>query len=184
MHAPRTFSIAALHTLPSFTYTYHRPPQRTSLLQGRLLAINARALWYVTDLRPKTPILFEGKPVLESGYLAVWDIRKHAWFDVGKIFTPGGVHTGYYADVLEPVSWDGAALDSLAPLTDLFLDLWLSPSGRFAVLDEDEFAEAVAQGHLTAEQIAGARATCDKLVKRARLGTLVSPELAAFQLRP
>lgn len=46
---------------------------------------------------------------------------------------------------------------TLEPIVDLFLDLWIAPVGRFEVLDEDEFEEAVARGILTEQQTDRAR---------------------------
>lgn len=47
---------------------------------------------------------------------------------------------GYYSDIGEPVTRLG---EDLFQMTDLFLDVWLSPDGRLLELDWDEFEEAV-----------------------------------------
>lgn len=51
---------------------------------------------------------------------------------------------GYYSDIGEPVVQLG---EDRFQMTDLFLDVWLSPDGRLLELDWDEFEEAV-QGHV------------------------------------
>lgn len=47
---------------------------------------------------------------------------------------------GYYSDIGEPVI---QLTEGLFQMTDLFLDVWLSPDGRLLELDWDEFEEAI-----------------------------------------
>jgi predicted RNA-binding protein associated with RNAse of E/G family len=75
----------------------------------------------------------------------IGSIRKHYFyhehFDVLAFLDTEGQLAGYYSDItthLQKVA-DGYAI------TDLFLDIWLTPEGRLHELDVDEFAEAIAK---------------------------------------
>jgi predicted RNA-binding protein associated with RNAse of E/G family len=72
--------------------------------------------------------------------------------------------------VLEPVRWTGTDPKTLEPLVDLFLDLWIGPDGGYAVLDEDEFAEAIEAGRLTEQQIIHARQVIEELTDATERG--------------
>ena len=66
--------------------------------------------------------------------------------------------------------WRDGDPDTLEPLVDLFLDLWITPEGDVTVLDEDEFEEARRQGYLSSDQVRHARAVLDELVLQTRSG--------------
>ena len=61
--------------------------------------------------------------------------------------------TGYYCDILKPVTRNVDANGKLNrfEITDLFLDLWINPDGTYEIQDEDEFEEAVQNGAIDAE---------------------------------
>jgi predicted RNA-binding protein associated with RNAse of E/G family len=67
---------------------------------------------------------------------------------------------GYYSDLTTLM----VKRDDGYHLTDLFLDIWLTPEGTLRELDWDEFEEAVEHGVLTDEQQALARGTMARLV--------------------
>lgn len=176
------FLLAKRDTLPVFDLVYLRPPDRVSHIPAWILRFDQQAVRLVTELAPKEPIRYGGEVVLDRGGWAVWFISNGASYDLGKIYAAGGRHTGYYVDVLKPVRWQG---DDSATIeaTDLFLDLWVAPDGRWQVLDEPEFLEAEEKGWITPEQAAQARRTLSDLVERAKAGTLVPPEARSFALR-
>lgn len=103
------------------TYAVIPPAHRLSLSQQ---------LW-VDGLLPKTQL--------------IGSIRKHYFyrehFDVLVFLDTEGQLAGYYSDIATPLQKvaDGYAL------TDLFLDIWLTPEGQLHELDVDEFAEALAK---------------------------------------
>jgi predicted RNA-binding protein associated with RNAse of E/G family len=107
---------------------------------------------------------------MAAGYEAVWFLFKDEPFDVGRFYRPDGRWTGYYVDMLEPVRWQHSAPETLEPIVDLFLDLWIAPDGGFTVLDDDEFEEALAGGHITEAQAQLARETLARLVKSTQRG--------------
>ena len=134
-------------------------------------------------LGPSQPLESFGEVVMDAGYRAVWFLFKDQPFDVGRIYRPDGTWTGYYADVLEPVRWQGSDPTTLAPIIDLFLDLWIAPDGRFEVLDEDEFEEAIARGNITAHQIDHARSVLKQLIEATGQGDFPPEVVKEFRLR-
>ncbi len=110
---------------------------------------------------------YSGEIVLDVGYKGIWFLFKDRPFDVGRVYRPDGTWTGYYVDVLEPVQWEASDPNTLKPITDLFLDLWIAPDGKCMVLDEDEFEEATSLGYLTNRQVHHARSVLGKLIAAA-----------------
>jgi predicted RNA-binding protein associated with RNAse of E/G family len=162
---------------------YRRPPNRVSHIPTRVLRIDRTAVRWLNELTPRDPLRFGGEVVMDRGYWAVWFIGNGASYDLGKVYSPEGRHTGYYVDVLEPVRWQGADPATIEPLTDLFLDLWLSPDGRWQILDEPEFQEAEERGWITPQQAAHGRRTLEQLVELAQANRLVTAEIREFALR-
>ncbi len=101
---------------------------------------------------------------MAGGYWMVWFLYKNMPWDIARFYRPDGLWTGYYVDVLEPVRWRNDDPATLETLVDLFLDVWITPRGKVIVLDEDEFEEAVAAGHLTLDQERHARGVLRNLL--------------------
>ena len=179
----QAFVLAERDGLPEFTLVYRRPPDRVSLIPTRVLSIDPKTVRWLNELAPKEPLRFEGEIVMDGGYWAVWFIGNNTSYDLGKVYSAAGRHTGYYVDVLAPVGWHGADPVTIEPLTDLFLDLWVAPDGRWQVLDEPEFEEAEERGWITPQQAEHARRTLQQLVELAQAGTLITPEIREFELR-
>lgn len=58
------------------------------------------------------------------------------WYNIFAIYDrDDGHHKGWYCNIGMPASID----DGVVSYVDLALDLWVSPSGRQTVLDEEEF---------------------------------------------
>jgi hypothetical protein len=81
------------------------------------------------------------------------------WFSVMQLVGIDGEHLGYYVDVDTPMRMIGGEYY----LTDLFLDLWIAPDGRFIELDQDEFEQGFRKGLLTHYQYKKARQVFEKL---------------------
>lgn len=122
-------------------------------------------------ITPSRPYIHFGEEVMAAGYDAVWFLFNGKPWDIGRFYRPDGSWTGYYIDVLEPVHWDGADPGTLEPLVDLFLDLWIAPDGRFAVLDEDELEAAVLANWITAGIATRAREIMAGIVAETESGT-------------
>lgn len=179
-----SLSLGQRASLPEFTLLYRRPPDRTSRIPTRVISVDSERMVWLNELHPSKPFTFEGRDVIGAGYWGVWFLWNGRPLDVGKFYDPQGRHTGYYVDVLEPVRWSRDDVASLEPLTDLFLDLWITPDGRWEVLDEPEFAEAEAKGWIDARQAAHGRATLAELIADLQAGRFLPPEVRDFCLRP
>jgi predicted RNA-binding protein associated with RNAse of E/G family len=79
------------------------------------------------------------------------------------------VHTllGYYCDITTPVQ----AIGNEYSLTDLVLDLWVTPSLSIRELDRDEFDEAVKAGLMSADLQQIAQRTFERLKAEIAEGT-------------
>jgi hypothetical protein len=120
--------------------------------------------------------------MLDRGYWGVWFVFKNRPFDVARVYRPDRTWTGYYVDVLEPVRWEGANADTLLPIVDLFLDIWIAPDGGHVILDEDEFQEAVSLGRLTDRQVEHARDVLRELVASIETAEFPPAVVRAFSL--
>lgn len=81
------------------------------------------------------------------------------FFSIVEYHDPAGRVLGYYCDIVTPLRRDGDEYF----LTDLILDLWVSPGGHATEVDRDEFEAALASG-MFPPQLEG-----DALVTLARL---------------
>jgi predicted RNA-binding protein associated with RNAse of E/G family len=129
---------------------------------------------------PSQPLAIDGSEVMAAGYRVVWFLYKDCPYDIGRFYRPDGAWTGYYVDILEPVRWEGSDPETLEPIVDLFLDLWITPEGRLLVLDEDEFEEAERRGYLTPEQARHARAVVEELVRQTEAGSFPPATVQSF----
>jgi predicted RNA-binding protein associated with RNAse of E/G family len=157
--------------------TYHliRLPDRSYTFEAELLHADAEWLAVRSRVTPSRPLAIDSVEVLADGYEVEWFLFKGRPWDVGRVYRPDGTFTGFYADILEPVRWEGDDPTSLEPLVDLFLDLWVGADGRIAVLDEDELAEALTTGSLTRAQASDARSVLAELEADARAGRFPPP---------
>lgn len=163
-----------------FTFHFVRPPDRDYTFHSTLLAADHRHIVLTHEAFPSQPLHVDGEEVMGSGYTAVWFLFQGEPYDVARFYRPDGTWTGYYADVLEPVHWDGADPRTLQPLVDLFLDLWVTPEGRRLVLDEDEFGAAAANGVLSPQQVEQAQATLQALLTATARGDFPPEEVKSF----
>lgn len=112
------------------------------------------------------PVLVDGIPVLESGSPVIWFTFPGLWHDIGRFHRPDGEFTGLYANVLTPVRIEGDAWYT----TDLFLDVFITPSGGVRLLDADELEAAERAGAIDPHLARQARAEADRLVRAASAG--------------
>jgi predicted RNA-binding protein associated with RNAse of E/G family len=166
----------------TITYEFVRPPDRRYRFSGDLLHIDHQVIVLSSHLQPSKPISYGGDEVLASGYSAVWFLYNGQPWDVARVYAPDGRFTGYYADVLEPVRWAEADPTTLQPIVDLFLDVWIAPDGSYAVLDEDEFEEAVTEGSVTESQASAARSALRDLRDAVSRGDFPPPRVRDFRV--
>ena len=60
------------------------------------------------------------------------------WYDVDKVYNLQDQFAGDYCDIISPMTRTKTHFE----ITDLFLDMWVSPDGNYRILDEDEFESA------------------------------------------
>jgi predicted RNA-binding protein associated with RNAse of E/G family len=156
--------------LPDRRYTFH-----TDLLQS-----DDRLIVVADQVSPSKPVVFRGEEVFGSEYWVVWFLYKNQPWDLGRVYRPDGTFTGYYADVLEPVRWEGDDPTTVEPIVDLFLDLWIAPDGSYQALDEDELEEAVRKGIVSPERERRAQRVLTDLIERTEKGEFPPAEVKRF----
>jgi uncharacterized protein len=92
------------------------------------------------------------------------------------VHRPGEWHTAYsfwrddgrrwYVNVEEPLRRSTCGFET----RDLFLDVWVEPDGRWELLDEDELAEALERGFVSAEEARLAKAEAERAIRRLERG--------------
>lgn len=140
---------------------YHRPPTREDLFVQTLVERTPEVVVTFMERTLLTrPVRAAGEIILESGSPAIWFTFPGLWHDIGLFHRADGGFTGIYTNILTPVHF----LDPLSwETTDLFLDHWLDAAGNAMILDEDEFAHAIAEGWIDAETERRARAEADRI---------------------
>jgi predicted RNA-binding protein associated with RNAse of E/G family len=111
--------------------------------------------------------LMAGDDVIVEGVFSgisynFWD----RWYNVISVYDSDLEFKGYYSDILTPVqkTW------TLVTTTDLFLDLFMYPDGRWMVVDEDEFEEALEKGLMDEGIARNARAAIEEISSMAKAG--------------
>ena len=158
-----------LNVLPRrVTIQYRRLPGEIRRFQGLLRDESPNRLVIEQRLRVRNPRREFGKVVVAKGYIAEWFIFKGRWYDVGKFYDGNRMFTGYYCDIIRPVSRLLSNTTKTSIITDLFLDLWITPEGRCIVLDEDEFQRAVAKHVIPSSLAERARKEVNLLIQHAK----------------
>lgn len=165
-----------------FTFGYRRPPNAEERFDSLLVSCDARKMVLSHALKPKSPLIVNGKPALIHGDIAVWFLFKGEPYDVARIYSPRGVFRGYYVDALEPVSWEGSNPWSLEPLVDLFLDLWIWPELRYEILDAEELAGARDSNKISPDQFTRATDTIARLAGSLARGQFPPPGVVEFDV--
>lgn len=60
------------------------------------------------------------------------------WFNIFEIASSGDIRKGWYCNITEPAQIYDERIEQI----DLFLDVWVKPTGETLILDEDEFEAA------------------------------------------
>jgi len=123
------------------------------------------------NLKITLQVLGHGFPVtridtdttLCADWLLVWYLWPDRWYEVGAFFDPHGTFRGHYVNFVRPPVF---AKDRWT-IEDLFLDVWAPAMGDPVILDEDELAEAVERGWVSAEERSRVEGLADTLAARA-----------------
>lgn len=141
---------------------YLRPPDRTDVFRQHLVLDRADVkITLAQDLDFDPPIEIGGAIALETGSSAVWFTFPDTWHDIGLFHRADGTPTGTYANILTPPSIEDG---HVWRTTDLFLDIWIEPSGRLRVLDREQFDEAVLADWIDEETALRALSEVDAIV--------------------
>ncbi len=122
---------------------------------------------YARDLTVDPPMRIAGAVVLETGSEVIWFTFPGAWHDIGLFHRADGSFSGTYANILTPCVFEEGGVWRT---TDLFLDIWIDPSGELLVLDEDELEEAEAKGWVDPDAARRARDEITRLSAKAAAG--------------
>jgi uncharacterized protein len=146
---------------------YHRPPDRVQRFEQEVVVRTPEwTATYLHEAKIERPVQAGGTVILEPGSPVVWFTYPGEWHDVGRFHLAGGRFTGYYANILTPVSMAEDRWET----TDLFLDVWLPPEGDAMLLDEEELAEAEERGWVDGSTAARARRHAAELIEAAGRG--------------
>jgi predicted RNA-binding protein associated with RNAse of E/G family len=134
------------------------------------------------EIRVRKPRNVFGKVVVADRYLAVWFVFRSKWYDLAKFYDRRLRFTGYYCDIIKPVQKLMLNAAKTSIITDLFLDLWITPEGSWSILDEDELAVALRDHAISKSLARQARRHMDSLVYRVRLGCF--PPISVRTVKP
>ena len=153
---------------------YKRLPDRVNHFQQALLYEDASVIVTTQKLKPSNPIAIDGTTVLDNGFTAVWFVFANLWHDVGKIYNLEKTFTGYYCDIITPMN----RAEDHFEITDLFLDLWVTPDRSYQIQDNDEFEEAIANNWIQPDLADKARRALQDLIAEVESGVF-PPKIAA-----
>jgi len=145
---------------------YRRLPHQVDVFRQEALHEDAKLIVTRGSFKTSASLKAQAPWFQEPEYRAIWFIFEGAWYDLGKIYDLSGALQGYYCDIIRPArrTPDGLEID------DLILDLWVFPDGRWKVLDEEEFEEAVSRGWMEEELAARARRELERLIGEVESG--------------
>lgn len=145
---------------------YRRGPGQITVYEHELIHEDEQLIVTRAPFRPSASLLAQVPQLKAQEYRAIWLVAAGEWHDLGKVYDLDNRLIGYYCDIIRPLRRTADALE----IDDLFLDLWVSPDGRWLVLDEDEFAEAIGQGWLEPSTAARARRELEELIAEVESG--------------
>jgi predicted RNA-binding protein associated with RNAse of E/G family len=150
---------------------YIRLPYQVLDIHDDLLYKSERVIVGKSKITSAHSIIFDDEVVLATGFQIAYFGLMGNWFTIGKIRDLKGRHTGYYCDIVTPPK---LLDDGGVELTDLFLDLWVSPDLRYKVLDEEELKNAYHKGWITKQLYEKAQEELEKLLKIVKQGKFPS----------
>jgi predicted RNA-binding protein associated with RNAse of E/G family len=161
------------------TIQYRRLPDRVSLFRQHLVYESPEYLVTFLEGADLTrPVRVGEQVILDPGAPVVWFTYPDRWYDVGRFHRRDGTFTGFYANLLLPVTFRGDDWH----VTDLCLDVWSGADGIVALLDEDDFESAAGVGWIDPATAETARREAGRLVDQARLGRWPSAEVLRWNL--
>jgi len=156
---------------PKIRLRYIRLPNRRMEFLDELIFRSNKIIVGKSQVTSANSVTFDDKTVLAQGFPITYFQFFGKWFTIVKVRNLNGKHTGYYCDIVVPAR----LLDDGVELTDLFLDLWVSPDLRYKILDEHELEEALKKGWITKELYKRAKTELQKLISRVEKGKFPPP---------
>jgi len=153
--------LAEARATPRLHLRYIRLPAQTIEMYDDLVYSSDKVIVGRSRVTSVHSISFDGKTVLSAGFPIVYFELVGKWFSVVKVRDLRGRFTGYYCDICTPPK---LLKDGSIEVTDLFLDLWVSPDLRYRVLDEDELEEALRNNRISKRLYQRARIELKRLV--------------------
>jgi len=158
---------------------YRRPPEDLRIYDQRVVHEQDDVLVTISQpLDLDAPLTVHGDVALERHSLAVWFTFPGVWHDIGRFHRADGSFTGIYANILTPPVTEGAIWRT----TDLWLDVWLPAEGTVVLLDQDEFDEGVAAGHIDERTAERAQAEAADILRLHRDGRWPPPIVEEWTL--
>jgi predicted RNA-binding protein associated with RNAse of E/G family len=152
----------SVNSTPKLHLHYVRLPNHVLDLYDELIYKSERIVVGRAVIASAHSVEFEGEVVLKAGFEIAYFELVGKWFTIGKIRNLQGKHTGYYCDINTPPK---LLADGGVELTDLFLDLWVSPDLRYKVLDEEELETAYRKSWVTKQLYERAKKELKKLIE-------------------
>ncbi|KPK62758.1 MAG: hypothetical protein AMS21_07185 [Gemmatimonas sp. SG8_38_2] len=165
--------------MPQVEVRYRRPPDRLDVFVQDLVV--DRSDIKVTLHDPSTvgtTVKVGDRVIFEPDAPIVWFVFPGGWYDVGRFHLEDGTFTGYYVNLIAPPLLEARTWT----MVDLCLDLWIDRDGRFRVLDQDEFDEAVDRHWIDPATARRARRELDRLVSELRAGKFPPDWMVEFDL--
>jgi predicted RNA-binding protein associated with RNAse of E/G family len=158
---------------------YRRPPDRLDIFVQELVVDRPDVKITLHENTPLSEPLYVGRTrIYEPGAPLVWFVFPHAWHDVGRFHLRDGTFTGYYINLITPVTIE----DDVWSMFDLCLDIWVNPDGTHQILDRDEFDEAVDRRWIDRGTASRARSELDAVIGELVTGRWPRGEVAEFDL--
>ncbi|MCR4403937.1 MAG: DUF402 domain-containing protein [Candidatus Acetothermia bacterium] len=145
---------------------YYRGPGQVTVYEHELLYDDGKLIVSQAPFRPSASLRAQVPQLAAQEYRATWSVALGEWHDLGRVYDLAGGLVGYYCDIIRPVRRTAAGLE----VEDLFLDLWVSPDGRYLILDEEEFTAARSRGWLDGPTAARAWEELARLIAEVRAG--------------
>lgn len=147
---------------------YKRLPNDVHVYPGTLRQATSSRLVIESPIAVTAPRKILDGVIADAGFLAIWFIYRHRWYDVGKFYDKDRNFLGYYCDIIKPVTRLLSSGTRTATITDLFLDLWVTKDHQYTILDENEFDTAQKKGYITKTVASQARKQLSSLIRRVR----------------
>lgn len=159
------------------TIIYRRLPDQITLYKHELVYKDGGLIVTRAPFRPSKSLMSQLPELRDLEYRAIWYVFDGKWHDLGAIYHPSGKLEGYYCDMIRPAKQTKKGLE----IDDLFLDLWVFPSRRYLILDENEFEEAIKLGWLKASTADRVRQKLEKLIHHVEDGRFPPPMVERFK---